>query len=255
MGNETWTAKELFAGFDAAPSFIDELERLGLLSVRGRDENGASLYGPESKEQLAQVIPLLELGYQPKDIAAIAKKVGLPTTRRRRFSAPPTFIRLGELAQRSGVALSQLEEWQRKGLLRPGMESEGGEPFFSTAAVQVVQALKDFKEFGLSHDQLSEWTELGRQVDRVIDRLYAEADTLDPVAGASQVADATALIDRLRKRLERLQTGVRRWDKLVGAYDKRLERLRKRFRVEGKRPRRRKRIRVRTRRRRLEPEG
>ncbi len=251
MADETWTAEELFAGFDAAPSFVEEFERLGLITVRGRDEKGASLYGPESKEQLAQVIPLLELGYHPKDIAAIAKKVGLPTSRRRRFTTPPTFIRIEELAHRSGVSLRQLEEWQERGILRPGMETEGGEPFFSAAAVQVVQALKDFTEFGFNHDQLSEWTELGRQVDRLIGRLHVEAESLDPIAVASQVVEATELIERLRKRLENLQTGLRRWDKLIGAYDKRLERLRKRFRIEGKRPRRRKRLRVRTRRRRL----
>ena len=67
-----------------SPDFIAELERLSLLVVVGRDTEGRALYSPEARGELEKVLELVELGYQPEDIAAIATRVGLPVSKRRR---------------------------------------------------------------------------------------------------------------------------------------------------------------------------
>jgi len=254
MAQETWTYAELFAQVEASPQFVAELERLGLLAVIARDSTGASLYGPDANEQLQKVMGLVELGYEPRDIAAISQKVGLPTSRRPRFKKPPVYLRVDELATQSGVGETQLGQWCEQGILRAITETESGTPLFSRESVEVVRALKDLLAFGLNQDQLSEWSELGRSVDKLITGLHKKAtadERADKEEVRTQVARASEMIDGLRRRLDALRGGLRRWDKLLGAYDKRLDRLRKVWGLEGRKPRGRRRLRVPSRRRRL----
>ena len=254
MAQETWTQTELFDGVDIAPPFLTELERLGLLHVVAQDSHGRSIYGHEAKEQLDKVLGLVELGYQPKDIAAIAQKVGLPQSKRARFRKPPTYLVLDELSTQSGVSLEQLQKWCSKGILKSTTETDGGIPLFSVDAVEVARALKDLLAFGLNQDQLSEWSELGRAVDKLITGLHkkaSEGEGADKDEVKAQVVHASEMIESLRKRLDGLRGGIRRWDKLLGAFDKRLDRLRKVWNLQGRRPRGKRRIRVPTRRRRL----
>jgi DNA-binding transcriptional MerR regulator len=254
MGQETWTSAELFEGVDVSPPFVGELEKLGLLHVVAQDYQGRSIYGAEAKEQLEKVLGLVELGYQPRDIAAIAQKVGLPSSKRSRFRKPPTYLRLEELSAQSGVRLEQIQEWCGKGIVKSSTETDGGVPLFGIEAVEVARALKDLLAFGLNQDQLSEWSELGRAVDKLITGLHKKAasgENADKDDVKIQVARASEMIESLRKRLDGLRGGIRRWDKLLGAYDKRLDRLRKVWTLESRKPRGKRRIRVPTRRRRL----
>ena len=131
MPRETWTYEEVFEGLDPAPAFVVELERRGLLRVVARDGKGAPLYGPEAREQLERVMSLVELGYKVEDIAAIAQKVGLPARRRRLLRRAPTFVRVPELARRSGVPVETLARWRELGILEPDLETEGGETLFA----------------------------------------------------------------------------------------------------------------------------
>lgn len=252
MERETWTHEELFRGLDPSPAFVTELEGLGLLPLVARDSKGISIYAAEAQEQLKKVMALVELGYQPKDIAAIARKVGLPQGKRRRFRKPPIYMRLEALGAQSGVALEELEAWCKRGILRPTTQTESGTPLFTADTVEVVRALRDLLAFGLNQDQLSEWSQLGRAVDKLITELHmtagsAEAESLTDVQ--EQVNRAAEMIGALRKRLDALRGGLRRWDKLIGAYDKRLDRLRRVWHLEGRKTRGRRRVRVPTRRR------
>ena len=254
MARETWTQSELFEGVDIAPAFLAELERLGLLHVIAQDSNGSAIYGAQAKEQLDKVLSLVELGYQPRDIAAIAQKVGLPQKKRRRFKKHPTFLTLEELSGQSGVNGDQLKDWCAKGILKATTETESGKSLFSVEAVELARALRDLLAFGLNQDQLSEWSEMGRAIDKLISGLHQKASNQDGVNKdevRAQVEHAHEMIESLRSRLDGLLAGIRRWDKLLGAFDKRLDRLRKVWAFEGRRPRGKRRLRVPTRRRRL----
>lgn len=250
---ETWTFAELFEGLDPAPSFVSELERLGLLRVVARDGKGEPLYAEEAKEQLDRVLELVDLGYQPKDIAAIAKRVGLPQKRRRRlFSRQPTYIRMAELARRSGVEESQLVKWHAQGVLQAALVTESGEPMFSMPSIEGVRALQDLLLFGFEEDTLAEWSKLARALEELHDHAREDKDGLVDEDGSA--ARATHAVEQaakeIRERLDRLRTGIRRWDKLVNGYDKRIERVRKAYDVPAPKPRKKgRRKRLRTRRR------
>ena len=255
MVRETWTYDELFHGLDPAPAFVSELERQGLLVVVARDGAGRKLYASDARERLERVLELVELGYQPKDIAAIARRVGLPRRRRRLFRRPPTYLRMAELARRAGVEPHVVKAWHERGILRPALRTEGGEALFSEPTVEGVRALDDLLAFGFTLDELVAMSALGRQLDEALaatrEALAGKAegskaperggeadDASAPAArggdqpaapSAEEVGTLTAAVaealDRIRRRTDRLRSGLRRWDKLLGAYDKRLERL------------------------------
>ena len=235
MTIEAWTRDELFDGLDVRPAFVVELERLGLLPVVGRDAAGAPLYGPEAREELDKVIALVELGYQPRDIAAIARKVGLPARQRRPlFRRPPVHLRLQDLATRSGVDVARLEGWLQSGLLAPDLVSEGGHGLFVLGAVRRVRLLDDLAAMGVAELALGGWARLMRSLE--------VAAPLDHAA----IADAEGVLRDINAHMGRVRGALREWDKLSAGYRKRLARLR---RQAGGRPRtgRRKRARTRSR--------
>lgn len=246
MPRETWTFDELFEGLDPAPSFVAELERLGLLRVVARDGHGSPLYGADAKEQLDKVLSLVELGYQPRDIAAIARKVGLPNEKRKRFRRPPTYIRQAELSRRSGVDEARLVEWQEVGLLLVSMETESGEPLFATAAVEVVRAVGALFAFGFDQEEITSWRGVLVHA-RSLEELHDQGD-VDSERAARAVREGREVVGLIRARLDALRGGIRRWDKLLNGYEKRLGKIGKAEGVEAQKPRSRRRRRSRTRR-------
>ena len=235
MSRETWTRAELFEGLDAQPAFVAELERLGLLQVVGRDTAGGPLYAAEAREELDKVIALVELGYRPKDIAAIARKVGLPAKQRRRFfRRPPVHLRAEDLAIRSGVPRERVEAWAAAGQLVPDLVSESGDALYSVSSVRRVRLLDDLVTLGVDERDVAGWAVALAALDK--------GGEPDP----AMLAAAELLLERTTARLSRVRRALRDWDKLAAGYRKRLLRL---GRAAAGRPRtgRRKRVRTRTR--------
>jgi len=249
VGEETWTFEQLFEGLDPAPGFVAQLERLGLLRVVARDENGAKLYGSEAREQLEKVLPLVELGYQPKDIAVIAKKVGLPAQRSRRFfRRPPTYVHLAEVARQVGVDKDIVEGWLRDGHLEVVLLAEGGQPLFDAGAIEHARSLADLLAFGVGDDELTEWSTLGKSLKHSLDAL-PDKPPKDPSAEQLEQVEAyTQTLETLVRRLERWRRGIRRWDRLVAKHHKKLAELRRAYGLETETRRRtRKRLRLKSR--------
>jgi DNA-binding transcriptional MerR regulator len=229
MANDTWTSDELFEGLDPAPDFVAELELLGLLVVVGRDGQRRPLYSAEARDELEKVLDLIDLGYQPEDIAAIARKVGLPAKRRSRFRKAPVHLRATEIAERSGLAPDLLARWVTQGLVAPSLRSEGGEPLFPAAAVTRVGYLRDLFELGVDEGELAAWS---RALDWLDTRRPSGEMTSD------QAQEAERLLGALKDRLVVLGDATRRWARLTATFRRRLAKLRPSA-AGGKRGRRR----------------
>jgi DNA-binding transcriptional MerR regulator len=238
VARETLTWDELFAGLDPQPAFVQEMERLGLLRVVARDAAGRPLYGAEAQGELDKVLELVELGYQLKDIAAIASRVGLPRQRRRLFRRPPTYLRLAELAATCGAPLERLTAWLEAGVLAPDLVSDGGGAHFAPAAVERVRLLEDLLALGVSEAELPRYVALMRELD--------PAPAASPATAAVPTADLERALAELTDRLARVGRAARRWDKLAALYRKRLARI-ERTRPAEAAPRTGRRSRVRTR--------
>jgi DNA-binding transcriptional MerR regulator len=221
MSDETWTAEELFEGLTLQEGFIAELEKLDLLRVVARDGSGEPLYSADARDELEKVLTLIELGYQPKDIAAIAKRVGLPARRRGLFRRLPVRMRSGELARRTGISDERIQGWIAAGRLNAVLVSEGGDGLFGRDALDRIRLLVDLEAAELDSGD--------------VERLLA---CLDPIASVEANKDEAAkqldfVID-LSTRVRAKKDALRRIERSLAGLRKRLERA---SRAEGTRRR------------------
>lgn len=248
MPDQTWTYNQLFEGLDPSPGFVAELEKLGLLSVVAHDAKGKKIYGPGSREQLDKVLSLVELGYRPKDIAAIAKRVGLPEQAKRKlFRKPPTYLRLADVARRSSVEPAVVQTWIEAGLLVAAVTTEGGEPLFDRHAMDRARSLADLTTLGLSPEAVLQWATLGpalQELTAETGKVTARSngprdDTSQEVL--DQLATCSATLVLFEAQMERWKGGLRRWDGILAGHHKMLDRLRRLHGLDPaqKRPRRR----------------
>jgi len=218
MARETWTWAELFAGLDPTPAFVEELERLGLLRVVARDKRGERIYDGDARDTLERVMVLVEAGYEPRDIAVIAHKVGLKPPRRRGRRAP-TLLRIEDVARAISASPEQVQSWADHGWLKPQLATEGGAPLFAESAVDEARALGDLSALGLDAE-LATWSEVSARLDAVEeDRGHDGAVPL--------VEEAATFVRHVRAASDRLRLAARRWGKRLDAFEKRLERVRR----------------------------
>ena len=214
MSEETWTAEELFEGMTLQAGFIAELEKHGLIRAVARDVRGGSLYSAEARDELEKVLGLVELGYKLEDIAAIAKRVGLPAKRSGLFRRLPLRLRAEDLSERTGVPLSRVERWIEISLLRADLISDRGAGLFGRPALDRVRLLADLEDAGLVEDEIG----------RVLEALESEADPEpSPETLASSAAFLMEWITELRARRE----ANRRLERSLVAGRKRLIRARR----------------------------
>jgi DNA-binding transcriptional MerR regulator len=217
MSDDAWTRDELFKGLDPSQDFISELEALALLVVVGQDAQGRSLYARESREALEKVLELVELGYQPVDIAAIATRVGLPVRHRPRFKRAPVHLNNVELAQRAEVTTEQLEVWVEAGLVTPSLRRAGPGGLYVVDVVARVERLRDLSLLGVSPADLQTWTVA---LDCLDTRRTLRAMSEDE---AQAVDDA---IVALEARVDALTQTTRRWRRLATTLKRRLSKRR-----------------------------
>lgn len=216
MPNNTWTYADLFAEHDPTPAFVAEIERLGLLQVVARDGEGKAIYSAGARDALDRVMALVDAGYSPRDIAVIANKVGLKPPRRRLRRAP-VMHRASAVAEQVGVEAAQVTAWHAAGLLEASHVSERGEVLFGPEALGVAQALADLRALGLPDEAAARWVDLNRRL----------ATAREPERVRTLVLDAGELFASVREAADERRRAARRWQKLLVAFEKRLERARR----------------------------
>ncbi|MEC9073279.1 MAG: MerR family transcriptional regulator, partial [Myxococcota bacterium] len=205
MSEETWTRDELFEDRDLAPAFVTELQRLGLLRIVARDATGEPLYAPDAREELDKVLALVEMGYEPKDIAAIARKVGLPPRQRTLFRRPPVCISLDALVERSEVERATIEDWVAHGVIAPRLISERGVALFSVAQVEQVRLLDDLTQLGADEHEV----EVAAKALNTLTVATAAEDDAGPDAEA--LVELARVLEDLNEFLGRRRRATRRW--------------------------------------------
>ena len=220
MARDTWNHGELFEGLAPSPAFVAELVRLGLIRVVAKDAKGASLYAGESKEQLKQVLSLVELGYKPKDIAAISQKVGLPKRRRRLFSKIPTYLRLEALAEKTGIDKARIERWIGEGMLTPDLLSEGGESLYNRESMSRLKMLDELTSLGMEEERLQLWVRL---MPFLVARRGFEREKLDAAGIELSHEELETIFTDLKGRLGRVKAACRVWEKRHSKARKRLK--------------------------------
>lgn len=214
MSEETWTAEELFQGMTLQPEFITELEKHGLIRVVARDLRGGSLYSSEARDELEKVLALVELGYKLEDIAAIAKRVGLPAKRGGLFRRLPRRMGVEDLSRRSGVEPTRILGWVQRERLKADLISESGDPLFGRSAIERVRLLGDLEDAGVDEARM----------EATLSSL--SPDTVQKKSAEELANDATLLLE-LGRELRAKRESIRRLERTLAAGRRRLIRARR----------------------------
>lgn len=225
MSEETWTADELFDGLTLQAGFITELEKYGLIRVVARDARGSSLYSAEARDELEKVLALLELGYKLEDIAAIAKRVGLPAKKRGLFRRLPLRMRSEELSRRSGVEKLRIDRWVEEGHLSADLVSEGGDGLFGRSAIERIRLLADLEDAGVD-------SEVTARVLRCLAPSESDAQT------SEELASSMAFLMELTQKTRLQRSALRRIERELAAGRKRLARAQRLASTSRRRARR-----------------
>ncbi|GAB3817059.1 MerR family transcriptional regulator [Tessaracoccus terricola] len=125
------------------------------------------------------------------------------------------WLRVGEVARRTGLSVRTLHHWDERGLLVPSGRSSGDYRLYSAGDVERLLRIQHLKSLGLSLDEVAAALDsadfdaaeaLERHIDAVEERIAAEQELLRRLtrlrsaadAGWEEVLEVAALSERLR---------------------------------------------------------
>jgi MerR family transcriptional regulator, repressor of the yfmOP operon len=117
-------------------------------------------------------------------------------------------LRIGEVAQRTGLTTRTLRYWEEVGLVAPNDRLCSGERLYSPGELERVTHIRELQELlGLSLAEIRVVLESEDAVERVRSARRAGASTPRRLALLDQAIDANArLIERMNDRLTRIAT-------------------------------------------------
>ncbi|MEX5719301.1 MerR family transcriptional regulator [Geodermatophilus maliterrae] len=110
-------------------------------------------------------------------------------------------MRIGELAERTGLSLPTIRHYDETGLLSPSARTAGKFRMYSEADYEKLMVIRRMKPLGFSVDEM-------RQVLDVVEGLRDERGTADAERGLlldrlrAFITDATSRRDRLKRNLD-----------------------------------------------------
>jgi DNA-binding transcriptional MerR regulator len=106
----------------------------------------------------------------------------------------PRDVRVGEVAERAGVNVETLRDYERRGLLPEPRRSPGGHRDYDEDAVRFVRAVKEAQTLGFSLSEIAEYATLTRRAPRHA----SEAVRTRLVGKLGQIDEKTAALQRMR---------------------------------------------------------
>jgi len=207
------TRRELLAGLDVDPGFVDSLERRRVLGPVARRTSGEPLYPEGAREVLERVTALVRAGYEPGDIAVIARKLGKRGPRPRLPRRLPRLFDVESLATVAEVSSERIARWHRLGLLEPGALDAEERPLFFKASAVRARELADLAILGLDEDG-STWAAALAILDSAAQPKPEEVDVeaLEVLLGrvAGRCDEAALAVRRMRKRIQRVRRRLAR---------------------------------------------
>lgn len=143
-----YRAAELAAELGISVQLLRSYQSKGLLPPP-RHEGRVAWYGPHHLERLRHIRQLKDRGYSLRMIGEVLGEGGEPGAP---IPLDHEVLRLGEVAERSGVPIELLRALEASGLLRPHHLADGDR--YSDADVRVVRHVLTLLGVGLSLDDL-----------------------------------------------------------------------------------------------------
>ncbi|WP_010540694.1 MerR family transcriptional regulator [Dietzia alimentaria] len=107
-------------------------------------------------------------------------------------------IKIGEVAERTGLSIRSLRHWDEVGLVSPSVHSPGGFRLYTGADVERILLIRRMKPLGFSLERMGEFC-------RALDARAASDDAASDPPAADVItevrAEATERLERLRRHL------------------------------------------------------
>ena len=142
-----------------------------------------------------------------------------------------TYITVGELAQRAGVSPRTIKYWEEKGIFQAETRTEGGFRLYPEIYVLFCDLVRDLQNFGYKLEEIKDVADMFR-------RFYAVSRNPEDFSADEVLEDLTRMqeaIDALKKRMELLKAGIRRWEAYAAEKSAEIRRLSLLFRKGGDR--------------------
>ncbi len=208
-----------------------EWERLKLAKPDGVTKDKVRFYSRDTLDLLLHVRNLKHLGYETEHVLKIIRKVGIPrqSDKKGKQTGLNQYLTVGDLAERVGISPRAVKHWEDKGIIEPDMRSEGGFRLYSEAFVYLCQLIKDLQLFGYSLERIKIISDLFREFLALSRDLNAAA----PADAARSLEAMTDQIQQQRDQMERLKSGIGRWEDLLKKKHKEISSLKAQNRKRG----------------------
>lgn len=232
MNKDVLSLEDLARSSGVPPDRLAEWTKAKLLRPDGYNEGKAPLFSVRSRDRVAHIQRLADLGYGTEEILKIVKKVGLPRDGRgrKKGSEKAEFLTVGNLAERSGVSPRTIKHWEDKGIIEPDMRTEGGFRLYSESFVVLCQLIRDLQLFGYTLEEIKAISDDVRTLLAI--EAGIEAFPADEVE--RRLAALLEAIQALFSKMKLLEEGIERWQDLLKRKRKDILALQARNRKRGK---------------------
>ncbi|MFF0437377.1 MerR family transcriptional regulator [Streptomyces sp. NPDC004327] len=119
-------------------------------------------------------------------------------------------MKIGEVAERTGLPLRTIRQYEDTGLVVPSAASEGGFPLYTDADVARLTVIRRMKPLGFTLDET-------RDLLTALDHLTTASPDLPPETRAALVARVRRYEEAARKRVAELRAQLARAEEFAGS--------------------------------------
>jgi len=213
MEKDVLTKADLLRRTGVAEADLASWLKEKIVRATGYADDKEPLFGADALERIDALRKLAELGYGPDEITKIMKKVGLPKEKAGRTAETEKdrYFTVGQLADRSGVSPRTIKHWEDKGIIVPGMRTEGGFRLYPEAYVWVCQLIRDLQLFGYTLEEIK----VVSDDVRALLALESDAEAFPKAEAETRLAAMLTAIQGLFDKMKLLREGVDRWEDLL----------------------------------------
>lgn len=223
MAQKIFSFEEILETAKLDQAVFEEWLEDGLIQSMGQTPEQIPFFSVETLEKIEHIKRFQEMGYSSSEIKKILRKVGLPESQKERAASSnrDQFLTVGVLAEQVGVSPRTIKHWEDKGIIEADMRSQGGFRLYRNYYVFFCQLILDLQLFGYSLEEIKRVS----QYFRVFDQIRTSPELLPPQETDEQLGEMLEEISNLFEKIEKLKSGIARWEDLLKKHRKQIANL------------------------------
>lgn len=212
MNQKILTQDELLEKGNISADFLEKLLDYKLILPKGKTEDNLLVFREMDLLRIEEVQKFIGMGYSLEEVAKIAKKVGLPSTKKNLQNQKQIkYLTVGELADKIGLNPRTIKYWEERGIIEPDSRSGGGFRLYAEHWVYLCQLIQDLQLFGYSLDEIKQIADLVRLFIAAKNR----ENDIDSDELHNQILVMKTKIKEFYEKLNKFKKGIERWEELI----------------------------------------